>query len=154
MEASRSARDTSVETLRSKYAPKITRLDERIRTAEQRVAREQTQAQQTQVQSAISIGATVLGALFGRKLVGAGNIGRATTAARGVSRTMQEKQDVARAAESVETLQAQLAELNAECEAEIAALSAAATPSIEMLELTPKKSDITVTRVALAWIEA
>jgi hypothetical protein len=154
MEASRSARDASVETLRSKYAPKITRLSERIRTAEQRVAREQTQAQQTQVQSAISIGATVLGALFGRKLVGAGNIGRATTAARGMSRTMQEQEDVARATESVETLQAQLAELNAECQAEIAALSAAATPSIEALELTPKKSDITVTRVALAWIEA
>ena len=154
MEASRSARDAAVETLRSKYAPKITRLSERIRTAEQRVAREQTQAQQTQVQSAISIGATVLGALFGRKLVGAGNIGRATTAARGMSRTMQEKEDVARATESVETLQAQLAEINAECQAEVAALSAAATPSIEALELTPKKSDITVTRVALAWIEA
>jgi hypothetical protein len=35
----------------------------------------------------ISIGATVVGALFGRKLGSVGNVGRATTAMRGVSRS-------------------------------------------------------------------
>ncbi len=153
-DAARIARDAKVDALRAKYAPKVARLSERLRTAEQRVAREQVQAQQSQVQSAISVGATVLGALFGRKLVGASTIGRATTAARGISRSRQEQDDVARASESVETLRAQMAELEAECQAEVASLSSGAAPVIDTLELTPKKSDITVTRVALAWIEA
>ena len=72
-------------------------LEDRIRRAEERVAREQSQFQQQSVQTAISMGATVLGALFGRKLASAGTIGRATTAARGAGRAMREHEDVATA---------------------------------------------------------
>ena len=73
-------------------------LAERLRRAEQAVDREQQQASDQKLQTAVSMGATVLGALFGRKAVSIGTLGRATTAARGVGRTMKEDSDVKRAA--------------------------------------------------------
>lgn len=154
MEAARVSRDALKDKLRDKYAPRMARLDERIRLAEQRRQREAQQVRQAGMQSAISIGATLLGAVFGRKLGSAANIGRAATAARGVSRTAQEHADVARADDTIEQLQQQRADLDAEFQGELAALGAGGTPTIEALEIKPRKSDISVTRVALAWIEA
>jgi hypothetical protein len=42
--------------------------------------------------------------LLGRKAISAGSLGRATTAARGMSRVGKESQDVTRAAENVTAL--------------------------------------------------
>ncbi len=58
------------------------------------------------LQVAISIGATVIGAFLGRKAISATTLGRATTAARGAGRVLKERQDVGRAQETVEALQA------------------------------------------------
>ena len=73
------------------------------------------------VQAAISIGATILGAVLGRKTVSVGNIGRATTAARGAGRVLKEREDVARAQETVAAVQQALTALEAELQAELAA---------------------------------
>ena len=59
------------------------------------MARESEQVSQQRLQTAISMGATLVGALFGRKSMSA-SIGRATTTARGVGRTMREREDVER----------------------------------------------------------
>jgi len=77
------------------------------------------------VQTAVSIGATVLGALFGRKL-GTGTVGRGTTAARGAARAMEQQQDVERAKEDLEAAEQQLARLEEELQAEIATVVAIA----------------------------
>src|SRR6185369_6315385 len=94
---SREERDDAVEKLRRKYAPKFAQLEERKRRAEQAVAREAEQAQGQKVQTAISFGATLLSSFLGRKRTSLTTLGRATTAARGVSRSMKESQDVGRA---------------------------------------------------------
>jgi hypothetical protein len=115
---------------------------------------QQEQASTSKWQAAISFGATVLGALMGRKKLSAGNIGRATTAARGVGRSMKESSDVARADENVQALQQQLADLNSQLESEINAANLRFDPSAETLARTPlrpKKTDIKVRMVALAW---
>ena len=67
----REARDEAVEALRKKYGPKQAALDERLRRARQAVERESEQATGAQLQTAISVGATLVGALFGRKTVSA-----------------------------------------------------------------------------------
>ena len=95
--------------MRQKYAAKIAALDEKLRRAQQAVDRESEQASAQKIQTAVSFGATVLGALLGRKAISATTLGRATTAARGVGRTMKESQDIARAKESVEAVEAQKA---------------------------------------------
>ncbi|HKQ61565.1 MAG TPA: hypothetical protein VJS92_09735 [Candidatus Polarisedimenticolaceae bacterium] len=150
----REGRDAAVEGLRRKYAPRNAALQTKLHTAEERAAREQSQYDAQKMQTAISFGATVLGALFGRKLASVGNVSRATTAARGVGRAMREREDAGRAQESVEAVRQQLAELEAELQAETAALSGVDPAALRLapLELRPKKGDVTVVQVALAWV--
>jgi hypothetical protein len=90
----REQRDSQVEALRAKYAPKIATMQERIRRAQQAVDRETTQASQAKIQTAISIGTTLLGAFLGRKAVSRSTLGTATTAMRGVGRSMKELEDI------------------------------------------------------------
>jgi hypothetical protein len=74
-EAARADRDERMEALRKKYAPKRATIEERLRRAQQKEASEREQVSQQGVQTAISVGATILGALFGRKKVSVGNLG-------------------------------------------------------------------------------
>jgi hypothetical protein len=151
----REYRDEAVEKLRQKYAPKSIALKERIRRAEQAVDREADQASQQKAQAAISIGATLLGAFTGRKKISSSVLGRASTAARGVSRSMEAQSDITRAKETVEALQQQFTDLQAQFDEEVNALSAKIDPATETLEpvvIKPKKTDIDVQLVALVWM--
>ncbi len=153
-QAVREERDAALEKLRKKYSSKIATLEERIRRAEQAVDREAEQAKQLKVQTAISFGATLLSAVVGRKLGGRSSVGRATTAARGVSRSMKEAQDVGRARDTVEAHKEKLSALEAEFQREVEELKAKYDPQQEELEtvsVRPKKKDISVKMVALGW---
>jgi hypothetical protein len=153
--AVREQRDADIAKLRQKYAPRFAGLDDRIRRAQQAVAREAEQATQQKIQTGLSIGATVLGALLGRKAVSTATLGRATTAARGMGRTMKEQQDIARARETLAAAEQQKAALEAQVQAEVDALGAARDPLTEPLgpvPVKPKRTDITVQAVGLAWV--
>ncbi len=150
----REERDEAVEKLRRKYAPKFAQLEERKRRAEQAAAREAEQAQGQKVQTAISFGATLLSSFLGRKRTSLTTLGRATTAARGVSRSMKESQDVSRAEDNVAAVAQKIADLEAEFQAETAALEHTFDPQTEPLEkvsLKPTKANIAVKLVTLAW---
>jgi hypothetical protein len=152
--AAREERDAATEKLRQKYAVKVASLQERIRRAEQNVAKESEQASQSKVQTGISFGATVLGALFGRKTVSAATLGRATTAARSVGRSMKESQDITRAQQNVEQLKEQQSDLEAQIKAEADALASSFDPTTENLRtisVKPKTTQVAVQVVALAW---
>ena len=150
----RELRDGSVDTLRKKYAPKLATLQERLRVAQQAVEREKQQAKQAGAQTAISIGATLLSAFTGRKIASASSLGRATTAIRGVSRSISASQDIGRAQDTVEAVQKEINDLTAQFNAESAELAARIDPTTEALDtitIKPKKADIIVQLVALAW---
>jgi hypothetical protein len=150
----REDRDQAVEKLRAKYAPKLAVLQERIRKAEQQLQVQKDQSRGAKVQSAIGFGAAILGAVLGRKASGAGNVGRAATAMRGVTRAGKESSDVGRAEENVQAAQEQFAALDREFQAELDALGQRFDPLSETLEplaLAPKKTGITVRAVVLAW---
>jgi Sec-independent protein translocase protein TatA len=152
--AAREQRDQAVEKLRQKYASKLAALDDRIRRAEQAVERESSQATQQKLQTAVSMGATVLGALFGRKKLSASTLGKATTTARGMGRTMKESEDIGRAQESLEAARAQKADLEAQVQADVDALGGTMDPATEVLDavtLKPKRTDLSVQVVGLAW---
>jgi hypothetical protein len=103
----------------------------------------------------LSIGSSIVGALFGRKLVSATNLGRAATSARAAGRIARERQDISDAAEGVEVLQQQRDDLEAECKAETEKIQAAFAADSLVLEevlIQPKKSEINVSPVALVWI--
>jgi hypothetical protein len=151
-QATREKRDASVEKLRAKYAPRVARATDKMRRLEDAVAREQQQASQQKLQTAVSFGATLLGAVLGRKAVSMSTLGRATTAARGVSRSMKEAGDIAQAQERQREAGAELKEIEAELQREIQELQNAATEAvIETTEVKPKKAGIDVRLVALVW---
>jgi hypothetical protein len=152
--ALRERRDQEVEKLRQRYASKLNSLEERIRRAQEKKEREKSQVTQQTMQTAISVGATVLGALFGRKKISTGTIGRATTAMRGAGKIGREKEDVERAEENLQVLQNQLSELQSEFENERSKIQNTlepAPPQIEKVQVKPRKSDILITTFGLVW---
>ncbi len=121
----REQRDAAVEKLRTQYAPKLRKLEEKVRNAEQIVQREEGQARGAKTQTAISAGATILDALLGRK-VSRTSLGRATTTARGAQRAMQQEQDVKAAKEDLESARADYERLGQELATRIAEIQAQA----------------------------
>ena len=147
--------DQEIEGLRAKYAVRMKSLEERIRKSEQALEREKQQAAQSNMQTAISIGATILSSLLGKKALNATAVGKATTAMRGASRSMKEKGDVSRSQETVETYKTQLQELETAFREETDALALRldpANPPVTETILRPVKKDILVKGTALAWL--
>jgi hypothetical protein len=147
-------RDLAVEKLRKRYAPKLASLEERLRKAQARVSIEESQYGQQKMQTAVSLGATILGALFGRKLASAGTVGRATTSMRGVGRIAREKEDIARAQKEVEVIQQKLVDLEEEFREKVAGMQEEFTLEeleLEEVQVRPRKSDISVGAIALVW---
>ena len=150
----RERRDREVEELRRRFAPKIAALEERLRRGEERVEREQSQVGRAQRDTVISIGATIAGALFGRKLASVTNVTRARSTLRGAGRAAEEKEDVARAERGVETARESLSRLEGDLARDLAALERSLDPAaleLERIELAPRKTDIEVASLILLW---
>jgi seryl-tRNA synthetase len=124
-----------------------------MRKAQETVQREQQQVGQQQLQTVVSLGATVLGALMGRRAVSVSTLGRATTAARGVGRSMKEAEDVERAKARLQEAEAELAAIEAELNRAVAEITGAGevTVPVETSEIKPKRGSVDVRLVALAW---
>lgn len=147
-------RDAEVNKLRVKYAPKLTTLQEQIRKAEQRVEKEKDQASGQILSSVIQFGSTIFGALMGRKVMSATNISKAATSMRSATRIGKERKDVTMAEETMEVYQQRLADLEAQFKEEADAITIDLNVehlNVDPLELPPRKSDISIVRVALLW---
>jgi len=153
-QAAREKRDMQVAKLRKKYAPKLARIQNRIRKTEQRMEKEASQYGQQKMQTAISVGATLLGALFGRKAMSVGTVGRATTAMRGVGRAAREKKDIARVKEDLAAQQKMLQDLEQEFQSEVAAVQTGINPTsmkLTQVDVRLRKSDTLIETVGLLW---
>ncbi len=151
----REKRDAEVAKLRKKYTSKMDTLEERIRKAELRVEREAQEASGAKMQTAISFGATILSAVMGRKTFSSTTVGRAASAARGIGRSAKQADDVRRAEADVESYTRKLEDLTAELESEIEEIEDKYdADSLELDEqlLKPRKTDIDIRHVALAWV--
>jgi hypothetical protein len=148
-------RDGEIERIRAKYAPKLARLEERIRKAEQKVEKQKSRRTQSTLQAALSLGGTLLGVLLGRKRTSVQNVQRAASSARAAGRVLDREGDAARARDDLAALQAELQALDRELTREIDRVRR--DFSVEDLELSetsirPRKADLVVSKVALSWI--
>ncbi len=151
----RETRDASVEAIRAKYAPRDAALVDRIRRAEQAVAREQEQAQSQKFTTVIQAGTALLGAFLGRKRASLGSATRIGTAMRGAGRMRKEGQDVSRAQENLAALLTRREELAGQLAEDLAALGTAGDAQSEELteiRIAPKAGDVTLRLMALAWV--
>jgi hypothetical protein len=151
----REQRDEATDRLRQKYSSKFATLQERMRRAEAAVEREKEQASHRKMETALSFGTTLLGGFLGRKVVSAGSLSRARSTISGVNRSMRESRDISRAQDTVEAIQQRLQQLEADFEADTAALAARMDPSTEQFEevsVRPTKANVSVQLLALIWL--
>lgn len=152
--AGREHRDSAKERLEKRYAPKLSKATEKLRRAQEAETRESEQASQQKVQTALSVGATILGAVFGRKTLSASTVTRASSAARSMGRSMQQSGDVARASARVEEAKREMEELERQFQEELHSLEARVDPltvPLETVTLKPKARDILVQHALLVW---
>lgn len=146
----REERDLAIAKLQQRYEPKLRRMQERRRNAEQIVEQQKSQRTSAGLGALLNVGTSILGSLFGRRKASTG-VGRAI---RGASRIGREHGDVKRAKEDVISLQRQEKELDAKFVADVEIVREkldASTIQLDVKELAPRKSDLAVEEVALLW---
>jgi hypothetical protein len=146
----RELRDAEKEKLRAKYASKVDSLESKIRTARQRLDREQAQYDKEKWNTALNVGQTVLGWLVGNKVKS-----RGASAGRSMGRAAQEHNDLRLAHEQLEELMNERNMLEHECDEEINALAERYRPeslTLEAIEVPCRKGDVQVDLLALLWI--
>jgi len=151
--ALRDERDLAVAKLRKGYEARFEALRDRIARAQERVDREAAESREHKLGAAVSIGASVLGALFGRRRVSASAVSRASSALRTAGRAMRQSDDVGRAEERVEDLNAELAELDRRFQEEASGVERGADAAklpLDVREVPPRKSDLAA-EVILVW---
>ena len=151
----REQRDREVDALTASFAPKLAALQQRLSQAQSRAQVQHSQATSQTVQAAVAVGATILGAFFGRKAASVATVSRAATALRTATRVGAEREQAAQADEGVAGVQQQIDALQAQSQAAIAGLKARLDPAslpLEALALAPRKGDISVGELVAAWI--
>jgi hypothetical protein len=152
----RERRDADMDAVRRQFEPKFAALEQKIRKAEQTLAKQKEQASSAKWQSVLSIGGGLLGAVFGSRRGGlASQMGKAASAAGRVGRIRSESQDVDFAEENLEQLTQEKAALEQELQKQLDELSQPVDFSKEPLEtvsIRPKKTNIAVRLCALAWV--
>ncbi len=152
--AAREQRDLETEKLKKRYEPKLASLADQKRRAEERVDREKSQYRQQKMNTMLSFGASVLGALLGRKLASTTNVTRAASAMKGVGKSFEQRDDIGRAEGSVEGVEEKLAKLESKFQEELARIEqmvAVDRLAFEGLSVPPRKTDLAVGTVALLW---
>jgi hypothetical protein len=140
--------------LRAKYGPKRDKLQEEVRKAREQLDRQQAQASKAKWDAVTAFGNSVLGAFLGRKTISKTNVSKATSAAKAASKAMQQSGDTSSAQAKLDQALEKFTELELEFQNEVETLEATLRPEalvVQPVELTPRKADITVEQVVLAW---
>ncbi len=152
--AAREQRDLAVEKLRAKYAVKVQTLVDQKRRAEQKLEKEKADVKDQSVNTVISIGQTILGGIFGRKLGSATSVNRAASTIKSAGRTARQRGDVDAAEANLEAIAEKQADLESRIQSEATVIQQQYDPAgwtFEEVEIAPKKSDITLGQVTLVW---
>jgi len=150
-------RDKEIDRISDKSAAKLASLNDRIGRARQKVEKEKAEAKNKSMQTYVSIGTAVLSAILGRKVASSTTVGRAATSMRSASRATRHQADVVHAEEALSDLEEKLATLEGEVGEELEKVRLQANPDrlvLESIEIAPKKTEISVDDVVLAWVPA
>ncbi|MEI8368835.1 MAG: DUF87 domain-containing protein [Planctomycetia bacterium] len=150
-------RDKEIDRISDKSAAKLASLNDRIARARQKVEKQKAEAKNKSMQTYVSIGTAVLSAILGRKVASSTTVGRAATSMRSASRATRQQADVVHAEESLSDLEEKLATLEGEVGEDLEKVRLEANPDrlvLESIEIAPKKTEISVDDVVLAWVPA
>ncbi len=152
-QAAREARDKAVDVLRDKYEVKLKRLEERLTSEEQELEEDKANYKSRMLEEGLSGLASVAGFL-GLGTRKSRSLSKLSTAATKRRMTSTAKVSIEESEAEVARLQSDIEALKAEMEQEAAALTeqwSKAVEDIEEIKVMPRKTDIDVQMVALAW---
>jgi hypothetical protein len=148
-DAAREARDTEVDKLSDKYEKKLDVVQDRLARKERSLVEDEADYQSRKREEVLSAGESVLGVFLGRRSSRA-----VSTAARKRSMTAKAKADISDTQAELAKLREDVADLQAEMRdeaEEIARKWEEALDDIEEVRVTPRRTDIDVELLALAW---
>jgi hypothetical protein len=147
----REKRDEELDEINDRYEAKLEKLDERLRRVEATIDRKDADARARSQEAWVSIGESIFGSLGGRR-----------RSYRGLSTYMskrrmaaQKKMEVQEAEDTLDALEAQIAELEEEGKQELEAARARweeALQDLEEVPIKPRRTDVRVELFALAWV--
>ena len=151
-QAAREQRDAEVDELRNKYQKNLDRLEERLSKEEQELAGDRAEYEGRKGEELLSAGETVVGMLgiFGRR-----SSRSLSTAARKRRMTTQARGDVQESEEQIKRRGEEIKQMTQEMEREAQAMAdrwADAAGEIQTYTVKPRRSDIKVELVTLAWV--
>ena len=145
----REKRDDVIVKVREKYRAKVDALTNKIRQLEQKVDRDKEQASSQKTSAYVSIGATLLGTLFGRGIT-KGTISQAGTSIRRATQIGKDDTKAQHSEDNLQSYQQQLQDLENQLNDEIDK-STGVSLDVTKISVPARKSDITVDKVFLLW---
>lgn len=146
--------EEQTEKILARFDTQKSRLEERIRRADEKVAKEKSDVTTKSIDTLVSIGSAVLGGLFGSRTATSTKINRALSGAKSANRVLTERNQVKIAEENLAVLLNELDELTQKCEDEILNLKEQydiLNIKIDEKEISPKKMDIYNEKIVLVW---
>jgi hypothetical protein len=148
-QSAREERDSEVDKIHATYETRLTRLNNQVQTAQDRLARKKADADAKQRETMVSIGESVLGMFMGRRSM------RAASSALSKHRQASDaKMDMEQVGESVESLQKDIQALQQELAAKTAEVQTRwdqTVSQVSKVNIPPRTTDIDVDLFALAW---
>ncbi len=150
-QVAREQRDAEVDKLRDKYEKKLDRLEKRMAREEQEMADDRAEYEGRKREELLSAGETLVGMLgvFGRR-----SSRGLSTAARKRRLTTKARADIVESEEEIERLKAEIEEMRREMEQDAEAIAdqwADAAHEVETYAVKPRRSDVKVQLVSVAW---
>jgi hypothetical protein len=151
-QAAREERDVEVDKLEQNYEKQIDRLETKLRKEERELAEDEADYSARKQAEMVGIGESVVGFFMGRRST------RAVSSAMSKRRmTAKALQDIEESKDVIEDLEADIQELEEELQEEtrdITAKWADLLDNVTTEEITPRRTDVHVETVALAWLPA
>ncbi len=146
-QAARERRDAEVDKLQARYEKRLDKLAAKLRKLERELAEDEAEYEARKREALLTTGETVLSFFLGRRR-------RITTIATKQRLAAKAKMEIEETRQEIEEVKQEMAELEAELEeavAEIRERWEEALEDIEEVEIKPRRADVAVSIVALAW---
>jgi hypothetical protein len=148
--AVREKRDEEIDQINERYEKKFDTLEDRLRRYEAKLAQREADVAARKRETLVSVGESMVGVFLGRR-----SSRMASTALSKQRQAAKAKLKVEEAEEDVEALQEDIEELEEELQEEVATIQERWEEALETFEeakVTPRRADIQIDLVALAWV--
>ncbi|MEM2942509.1 MAG: hypothetical protein QXT81_03710 [Candidatus Bathyarchaeia archaeon] len=149
-QSARERRDLEVDRVKRRYEERLETLRERLRRAESIIAEKKADAEARKREVMVSVGESVLGVFLGRRSTRA-----ASTALSKYRQSTSAKMRYEMAEENAKALQREIEELEEDLRKEASRISSEweeTVKTLQEIQVRPRRSDVEVNLVALAWI--